>query len=98
MQTAYIHLIKYALGQGYTVSVWDGEEWQVKRSKDRDTIIDAVKSVEEAQLRIRDQDGNIVGWALVSAYDLQPEETVMDYGVNEWMESWYKGYCETTEA
>jgi len=98
MQTAYIHMIKHALSQGSTISVWDGEEWQVKRSKDRDAIIDAVKSVEEAKLRIRDQDGNIVAAALVSAYDLAPDETVMDYSVGDWTDAWEQAYKAATEA
>lgn len=29
---AYRHLVKFALNKGYDISVWDGEEWQVKRS------------------------------------------------------------------
>ena len=42
---AYEHLIDYALDFGFTVSVWDGEEWQVKRSRDRAAIIEAVESL-----------------------------------------------------
>ena len=98
MQTAYIHLIKHALSQGNTVSVWDGEEWQVKRSTSLRAITEAVKSVEEAALRIRDQDGNVVAWASVSAYGLQPDETVMDYGDNEWANAWFDGYTQSIEA
>ena len=48
MQTAYLNLVKHAIGLGYTVSVWDGEEWQVKRSTSLKAISEAVKSVDEA--------------------------------------------------
>jgi hypothetical protein len=83
MKTAYIQFIKLALSKGYTVSVWDGEEWQVKRSQSFNAICEAVKSVEEAQLRVRDTEGKVVAWALVSAFGLEPDETVVDYTVNE---------------
>jgi len=92
---AYKHLIKHALKSGHTVSVWDGEEWQIKRSSKYQQIVDAVESVEEASLRIRDNQGVIVGWALVSAYGLEDDETVMDYGVNDYMEAWDQEYNAT---
>ena len=74
---AYRTLVKNAIAKGFTVSVWDGEEWQVKRSNKLEEICDAIKSVEEAQLRIYDADQKI-GWAQVSAYGLAPDETVID--------------------
>ena len=82
---AYRTLVKNALAKGYTVSVWDGGEWQVKRGSKLEEICDAIKSVEEAQLRIYNAEERI-GWALVSAYDLAPDETVIDYTCNEIME------------
>lgn len=91
MQKAYMNLVRYALAQGMTVSVWDGEEWQVKRSSSFDKIVDAIKSVEEATIRIR-AEGDFVGSALVSDYGLQPDETVIDWTDNEFMESWHNQY------
>lgn len=87
MKTAYITLVKTALANGYSVSVWDGEEWQVRRSTGYQEITEAIKSVEEAQLRFRDSGGQVVGWALVSAYGLEPDETVIDHTVTPWIES-----------
>jgi len=92
MKTAYIHLIKHALSQGCTVSVWDGEEWQVKRSTSFKAINEAVKSVEEAALRIRDTAGNIVANVSVAAYGLEPDETVIDCSVNDWIDAWEQAY------
>jgi hypothetical protein len=93
MKTAYIDLIKYSLRAGCTISVWDGEEWQVKRSTSLRAIIDAVKSVDEAALRVRDQDGNVVAMsATVSAYGLAPDETVMDWSVCPFMDQWDAQY------
>lgn len=96
MQTAYMNLIRYALARNMTVSVWDGEEWQIKRSKSFKKIVDAVNSVDEAALRIRDDSGSIIGWALVSAdCGLNPDETVIDHTLNEFMEGWSSQYEAT---
>jgi hypothetical protein len=95
---AYKHLIKFALSQGHTVSVWDGEEWQVSRSKGFLSINRAVESVEEAQLRIRDKDGKEVGWALVSAFGLDDDETVIDNTINPFMTAWEEAYYTTQGA
>lgn len=91
MQTAYLNLVRHALSLGYTVSVWDGEEWQISRSKSIKAISYAVKSVEVAELRFRD--GNkVVGWAQVSVFGLEPDETVMDHSVENWIEDWSETY------
>lgn len=93
---AFKHLIKYALSAGHTVSVYDGEEWQVKRSTGYKAIVEAVESVDEAQLRIRDTQGAVVAWALVSAYGLADDETVMDWSDNAFTEAWSEAYDLTT--
>jgi len=89
---AYKHLVRYALNAGHTISVFDGEIWEVKRSTKYKTIIDCIESVEEAQLNIRDANGNPIGWALVSAYGLADDETVIDFGCNEFMLGWEKAF------
>ena len=78
MRKAYLTLIKNALSKDLTISVWDGEEWQVKRSTSYQDIKDAIESVEIAELRIRDKDKNVLAWAQIIP-DLDPEETVADY-------------------
>ncbi len=95
---AYEHLIDYTLDFGFTISVWDGEEWQVKRSRDRAAIIEAVESVEEAKLRIRDLAGEIVGTAWVSAFGLADEETMMDWSDVDFLEAWEEAYNATLEG
>lgn len=92
---AFKHLIKYALAEGCTVSVWDGEEWQVKRSTSYKAIVDAVESVEEAALRIRDASGGVVASASVSAYGLEDDETVIDHTVSPFMAAWDEIYQAT---
>ncbi len=89
---AYRHLVRYALNAGHTISVYDGEVWEVKRSTKYKTIINCIESVEEAQLNIRDANGDPIGWALVSAYGLADDETVIDFGCNEFMLGWEKAF------
>jgi hypothetical protein len=84
---AYKSLIKYTLANGYTVSVWDGEEWQVKRSTGYQAIVDAIESVEVAELRIRDADGKVIGWAQIIP-DLEDDETVADHTDNDFFSMW----------
>jgi hypothetical protein len=88
---AYKHLIKHALAAGCTISVWDGEEWQLKRSTGYKAIVAAVESVEEAQIRFRLND-EVVGTALVSAYGLEDDETVIDHTVTPFLETWWDAY------
>jgi hypothetical protein len=54
-------LVKAALDAGYTVSVYDGEEWTVKRARRMKTVMDALATTGEDTLRIRDADGNPCG-------------------------------------
>lgn len=88
MRNAMRELIRTGIANGFTCSVWDGEEWQVKRSRSLSACVAAVRSVDEAQLRFRDATGEIVGWALVSdAVDLEPDEKVLDCTCQPWIES-----------
>ena len=98
MQKAYKHLVQYALAQGLVVSVYDGEEWQLKKSGDAKAICDAIESVEEASIIIRDADPFIIAYtarALISAYGLGDDETVIDHTDNEWMDEWWDEYKKT---
>jgi len=42
---SYKHLVKWMIAKGYTVSVFDGEEWAVKRSTKQSDINDAIEAV-----------------------------------------------------
>lgn len=91
MRLAYRHLAKYALAAGCTVSVWDGEEWSLRKSTCLNSICNEIKGVEEAQMRIWNG-SNTVAIANVSPYGLAPEETVIDHSDNEWMAAWQAQY------
>jgi hypothetical protein len=89
---AYIHLVEKTLADGHVVSVWDGEEYQVTRCASKDEIIEAIESVEEAMIKIHTTNGDHVGTALIIPFGLEDEETVADYGINEYMETWSDEY------
>jgi hypothetical protein len=92
MKTSYKHLVHYALDRGHTVSVFDGEEWPVKRSDVARDIFDAIESVEGATIRIRDQDGAVVAWAYIIP-GLNADESVADYSANDFMQAWYDTFA-----
>jgi len=87
---AYKSLVKFALADNKVVSVWDGEEFQVKRSDKYQDIIDAIESVEECSLTIRDTDG-VVGTALI-IHDTGDDENVADFSDNDFMNRWWSQY------
>jgi hypothetical protein len=89
---AYKHLVKHTLAKGHTISVWDGEEWQVRRSVAYQEIVDAIESVEEAEITIRDIEGNKEAWVLIGAFGLADDETVMDHSDNKFMQDWSAAY------
>lgn len=90
---AYKALTKYALSQGCTVSVYDGEEWAERKSTAYNAIVAAVESVEEAELIIRDAEGNKVAWALVQPFGLEDDETIVDNTCTPFMEAFDSVYA-----
>ena len=91
---AYLNLIKYALKSGNTLSVWDGEIWEVKHSTKYTEIKECIESVEEAQIIIRDSEGQKLGWALILPYEVGAEETVCDFTYNNYMNAWWKEFTK----
>ena len=90
---AYKHLVRYALNAGYAVSVDDGgDDFEIIRGRDYQTIIDCVESVEQAQIVISDQSDKQIGWALVMPYGVEDEETVCDYTITDFMDAWQAAY------
>ena len=89
---AYKHLVRYSLNAGHNVSVFDGEEWELRRSTKFQDIIEAIESVEEAQIIIVDSEGTRKGWALVTPFGVEDEETVCDYTITDFMEKWNDTY------
>lgn len=78
-------LVDALLAQGWSLSVEDGEEWTVKRSRDRAEVLDALATTDLDRLRARDELGAVVGtvlliWGngshLISDYTVQDERFV----------------------
>jgi hypothetical protein len=94
---AHLHLVRYAIKSGHTVSVFDGECWAVKRSKSVKEVIKAIESVDESSVRFRDAMGTNVGYADIHL-DNAPEETVYDFSVTTFMDAWWERFNAIVDA
>lgn len=73
-------LVRAAIHAGYAVSVYDGEEYTVKRSRRERQILAALASTEEDWLVIRDSAGERLGsLRLIWGNDATGEELIADY-------------------
>ena len=73
-------LVRAAIHAGYAVSVYDGEEYPVKRSRKERQILAALASTEEDWLVIRDGTGERLGsLRLIWGNDPTGEELIADY-------------------
>ena len=82
------NLVAYTIKQGLYISVFDGEEWAIKMSNNKKGIIEAIESVEEANITIRDSDRKFIASAYIIPFGVSPDETVADYSDNEYMQKW----------
>lgn len=75
------HLIDAALAHNWTVSVYDGEAWCLKRSSNRDDILAAIASTDADNIRFRDADGRNMGMVvLVWGND---QDIIADYTLDD---------------
>lgn len=85
-------LIAAAVKGGYLVSVFDGEEWALRRSTDEAEIFDAASGVDEATLNIwkpvEDRAHGKLGWMRL-VYGNDEETVVADHVVNPELEALY---------
>lgn len=80
---AYKSLIKQALKDGLSVSVFDGEVWELKKSTAYKEIIDTIESVEESSIRLYTKDKVYIGWALIVPFGVDDDETIADFSVTD---------------
>lgn len=80
-KTAAGKIIDRALAKGFLVSVYDGEEYAVKRSGKRAEIMGALQSTDSDTLRIRAADGSQIG-SIFLVWGNSPEEIVCDCSDN----------------
>lgn len=90
---SYKSYIQLALKDKHTISVWDGEEWQVNKSTDYRAIVDAIQSVEQSEIRIRDAEGELLGWAMLIPSD-EGIEDIVDHDDNVYMHALHKEWVQ----
>jgi hypothetical protein len=54
-------VVRAAIAAGYTVSLWDGGDWTVKRSRKLSEVVGAMFTVDEERLDIRNSEGGLIG-------------------------------------
>lgn len=78
------NLIDVILGSGYLISVFDGEEFVVKRDSNKDVILAALASTGEDIIYVRTRQGGRVGHLnLIWGNAENGEEVIADYSDNE---------------
>lgn len=75
-------LVKIAITKGYAISVNDGEEWTVKKSRDENAILSALATTGMDVLRFRLADARIGDITLIWGND---EDVISDSTDNEEM-------------
>ena len=77
--------VRAAIEAGYTVSLWDGGEWTVKRSSKLPEVIRAMFTVDEESLEFRNAEGGLIGTAWF-VYGNDGWDALADYTATETME------------
>jgi hypothetical protein len=88
---AFEHLISYALAKGCKVNVDGSAVFSVEEG------VEYVEAVDEADVTIFHETGRKIVTAIVSAYGLDDEETVMDYSGSDWFQTWNNVYDSQTD-
>ena len=78
-------IVSDTLAAGHVVSVYDGEEWALKRSEKAQDIASEIGASDETQLRIRRADGSVLGWVLLIHGN--GSDVICDYSDNEELNS-----------
>lgn len=89
-------LVRIALTKGYSISVCDGEEWTVKQSCDRMTILVALATTSHDILCFRNEAKEKIGsMTLIYSNAENGEELIADYSDNEAMNELYNAVYNT---
>jgi hypothetical protein len=67
----------------------------MKASTNIEDILSNAESVSEPTLMIKTSDGKTVGVALISAFGLDDDESVIDHSDNDFFNNWYENYTNT---
>lgn len=75
-------LVRNIINRGYTVSVWEGEDWALRRSANLQEIMESLASTGEDVLLVKDGEKTIGRFWLVWGNDPSGEELIADYTDN----------------
>ncbi|PBC01760.1 hypothetical protein CK220_24300 [Mesorhizobium sp. WSM3860] len=75
-------LVKACLDRGYMISVYDSEDWVVRRSDDKAAIMLALFSTDEDGIHLRSPTGDKLGWFQL-IYGNSGYDVVSDHADNE---------------
>jgi hypothetical protein len=105
MKKAYLHNIKYAINKGFRLVIRDGEDGELltktygyKEAKEAIESVDFTyikwqrPTTETEQSETGHLFKTLAVFAVILDYDQEPEETISDYGVNEYSEAWSDAY------
>ena len=85
MQEHHVLVFRWLL-EGYEVTVFDGAEYSLERSRDLLDIINEIEGVEEAEIFAHKHgDNKTYAWALITPYGVAHDETVADHSTEPWM-------------
>lgn len=85
------------LSQGCELSVYDGEEWTLRKSPHIFEIMAALHTTDADQLRVYHPSFDKAGW-ISFVYGNEGHEVVSDHSVTEWMVTFLKPAFEFAEA
>jgi hypothetical protein len=74
-------VVRAALKAGYTVSIFDSEEWAVKRSTSYRAVMDNMMQTDEEVMRLRDKEGNNMGF-IFFVYGNDGYDVICDYALS----------------
>jgi hypothetical protein len=80
-KTAAGRIVDRALAKGYSISVYDGEEYALKRSTSRREIMDSLQSTDSDLLTVRNATGDKIGM-IFFVWGNSPDEIVCDCSDN----------------
>lgn len=73
--------VRAFIGAGFTVSVFDGEEYSARRSRKVEDVMRSLRATDADRLIVRDNDGERVGSVLL-VYGNEPYEVIADYSLS----------------
>lgn len=89
-------MVKDALAAGHSISVFDGEEWPVKRGTDYGKITAEIAATDETTLRFVTREGAVVGSVLLVHGN--GAEVISDHSANPEIEALIAGAVAIAEA